>query len=75
MAINIFIAVLEYYLFVACVGILLPFGLVSGTKFLAEKAIGAVVAVRHQAHGPELRDGRHRAGHRRACTSRGPRFP
>ena len=44
MAINIFIAVLEYYLFVACVGILLPFGLVSGTKFLAEKAIGAVVA-------------------------------
>ena len=44
MAINIFIAVLEYYLFVACVGILLPFGLVSGTKVLAEKAIGAVVS-------------------------------
>ena len=44
MAINIFIAVLEYYLFAACVGILLPFGLVASTKFLAEKAIGAVVA-------------------------------
>jgi type IV secretion system protein TrbL len=44
MAINVFLAVLEYYLFAAIVGILLPFGLVSSTKFLAEKAIGAVVA-------------------------------
>ncbi len=43
MAINIFLSVLEYYLFVACVGILLPFGLVAGTRFLAERAIGAVV--------------------------------
>ena len=43
-AINVFLAVLEYYLFAAIVGILLPFGLVSSTKFLAEKAIGAVVA-------------------------------
>jgi len=44
MAIHVFIAVLEYYLFVGCVGILLPFALVPSTKFLAEKAIGAVVA-------------------------------
>jgi type IV secretion system protein TrbL len=44
MAINVFLAVLEYYLFVALVGILLPFGLLAPTKFLAEKAIGAVVA-------------------------------
>lgn len=44
MAINLFLAVLEYYLFVACVGILLPFGLLAPTRFLAEKAIGAVVA-------------------------------
>ncbi|HXX68320.1 MAG TPA: P-type conjugative transfer protein TrbL [Polyangiaceae bacterium] len=44
MAINIFLAVLEYYLFVACVGILLPFALFGPTRFLAERAIGAVVA-------------------------------
>lgn len=44
MAINLFLAVLEYYLFAGIVGILLPFGLVSSTKFLAEKAVGAVVA-------------------------------
>ncbi|HEY4014810.1 MAG TPA: type IV secretion system protein [Polyangiaceae bacterium] len=44
MAINVFLAVLEYYLFAALVGILLPFGLLSPTKFLAEKAVGAVVA-------------------------------
>ena len=44
MAINLFLAVLEYYLFAGIVGILLPFGILSSTKFLAEKAIGAVVA-------------------------------
>ncbi len=44
MAINLFLAVLEYYLFAGVVGILLPFGLLPSTKFLAEKAIGAVVA-------------------------------
>ena len=44
MAINLFLAVLEYYLFAGIVGILLPFGLLPSTKFLAEKAIGAVVA-------------------------------
>ncbi len=44
MAMNVFLAVLEYYLFAALVGILLPFGLLSPTKFLAEKAIGAVVS-------------------------------
>jgi type IV secretion system protein TrbL len=44
MAINLFLAVLEYYLFVGVVGILLPFGVLPSTKFLAEKAIGAVVA-------------------------------
>jgi type IV secretion system protein TrbL len=44
MAINLFLAVIEYYLFAGIVGILLPFGLLPATKFLAEKAIGAVVA-------------------------------
>jgi type IV secretion system protein TrbL len=44
MAINVFLAVLEYYVFAALVGIFLPFGLLAPTKFLAEKAIGAVVA-------------------------------
>src|SRR5450432_2867809 len=44
MAINMFLAVLEYYLFAALAGILLPFGLLEPTKFLAEKAIGAVVS-------------------------------
>jgi type IV secretion system protein TrbL len=44
MAVNLFLTVLEYYLFAGIVGILLPFGLLPSTKFLAEKAIGAVVA-------------------------------
>ncbi|MGD0679050.1 MAG: type IV secretion system protein [Polyangiaceae bacterium] len=44
MAINVFLAVLEYYLFAALVGIFLPFGLLTPTKFLAEKAVGAVVS-------------------------------
>ncbi len=44
MAINVFLAVLEYYLFAALAGIFLPFGLLAPTKFLAEKAIGAVVS-------------------------------
>jgi type IV secretion system protein TrbL len=44
MAINVFLAVLEYYVFAALAGILLPFGLLEPTKFLAEKAIGAVVS-------------------------------
>lgn len=45
MAIHVFMAVLEYYLVTAVVGIFMPFGLLASTKFLAEKAIGAVVAV------------------------------
>jgi len=44
MGINVFLAVLEYYLFAALAGIFLPFGLLAPTKFLAEKAIGAVVS-------------------------------
>ena len=44
MAIHVFLAVLEYYLFAALVGIFLPFGLLAPTKFLAEKAVGAVVS-------------------------------
>jgi type IV secretion system protein TrbL len=44
MAINVFLAVLEYYVFAALAGIFLPFGLFEPTKFLAEKAIGAVVS-------------------------------
>jgi type IV secretion system protein TrbL len=44
MAINVFLAVLEYYVFAALAGIFLPFGLLQPTRFLAEKAIGAVVS-------------------------------
>ncbi len=44
MGINVFLAVLEYYVFAALAGIFLPFGLLAPTKFLAEKAIGAVVS-------------------------------
>ncbi|SPD72439.1 P-type conjugative transfer protein TrbL [uncultured Desulfobacterium sp.] len=41
---QVFYAVLEYYLLVAIVGILLPFGFLQQTKFLAEKAVGAIIA-------------------------------
>ena len=44
MAIQVFLAVLEYYLLTAVVGILIPFGILPQTKFLAEKAIGAIVS-------------------------------
>ena len=43
-AIQVFLTVVEYYLITAMVGILLPFGIIKPTKFLAEKAIGAVIA-------------------------------
>jgi type IV secretion system protein TrbL len=43
MAIQVFLSVLEYYLLVTLVAILVPFGILPQTKFLAEKAIGAVV--------------------------------
>lgn len=41
---QIFYAVLEFNLLAAVVGILLPFGFVEQTKFLAEKAVGAIVS-------------------------------
>jgi type IV secretion system protein TrbL len=44
MAIQVFIAVLEYYVILAVVGLLVPFGAWTPTRFLSEKAIGAVVA-------------------------------
>ena len=44
MAIQAFLAVLEYYLITAVAGVLVPWALLPQTKFLAEKAIGAVVA-------------------------------
>ena len=44
MAIQAFLSVLEYYLIIAVAGVLVPWGLLPQTKFLAEKAIGAVVA-------------------------------
>ncbi len=43
-AIQVFITVLEFYLVVALTSILLPFAFIKRTAFLAEKAIGAVVA-------------------------------
>jgi type IV secretion system protein TrbL len=44
MAIQVFLAVLEYYLITAVAGVLVPWGVLPQTKFLAEKAIGAVVS-------------------------------
>jgi type IV secretion system protein TrbL len=44
MAIQAFLAVLEYYIILAVAGILIPWALLPQTKFLAEKAIGAVVS-------------------------------
>jgi len=44
MAIQAFLAVLEYYVILAVAGVLIPWGLLPHTKFLAEKAIGAVVS-------------------------------
>lgn len=41
---QVFFAVLEYYLLMAVVSILLPFGFVEKTRFLAEKAISAVIS-------------------------------
>lgn len=41
---QMFYCVLEFYLILSLVGILLPFGFFEPTKFLAEKAIGAVIA-------------------------------
>jgi type IV secretion system protein TrbL len=43
MGLQVFLAVLEYYLLVTVVAILVPFGIFAPTKFLAEKAIAAVV--------------------------------
>jgi hypothetical protein len=45
MAGQICLAVIEYYLVVTLATCLIPFGVSSHTKFIAEKAIGAAVAV------------------------------
>ncbi len=45
MACQVCLAVVEYYLIVTLAICLIPFGISAHTKFLAEKAIGAVVAV------------------------------
>jgi type IV secretion system protein TrbL len=45
MACQICLAVIEYYLVVTLATCLIPFGVSSHTKFIAEKAIGASVAV------------------------------
>jgi type IV secretion system protein TrbL len=44
MAIQVFLAVLEYYLITAVAGVLVPWALLPQTRFLSEKAIGAVVS-------------------------------
>lgn len=41
---QVFYAVLEYYLMVAICGVLIPFGFLKPTRFLAEKAISAIVS-------------------------------
>jgi type IV secretion system protein TrbL len=43
MGLQVFLAVVEYYLLVTVVAILVPFGVFAPTKFLAEKAIAAVI--------------------------------
>ena len=44
-ACQICLAVIEYYLVVTLASVLIPFGIASHTKFIAEKAIGAAIAV------------------------------
>jgi len=44
MSLQVFLAVIEFYLITTLAVALIPFGISSHTKFLAEKAIGAVVA-------------------------------
>ena len=44
-ACQICLAVIEYYLVVTLASVLIPFGISSHTKFIAEKAIGAAIAV------------------------------
>ena len=41
---QMFYTVLEFYIVLALVGILLPFGFFQPTKFLAEKSVGAVIS-------------------------------
>jgi len=43
-AIQVFLAVLEYYLNTVVAGVLVPWALLPQTRFLSEKAIGAVVS-------------------------------
>jgi len=57
-----FLAVLEYYLITAVVGILMPFGLLQSTKFLAGKGHRRRRRLGHQAHGHELHPRLHRTG-------------
>ena len=45
MACQVCLAVVEYYLVLTLATCLIPFGMSPHTKFLSEKAIGAVVAV------------------------------
>jgi len=42
-AIQVFLAIAEFYLFMAITGILLPFGFLQSTRFISEKAIGIVI--------------------------------
>src|ERR1022692_3086934 len=44
-ACQICLAVIEYYLVVTLASVLIPFGISGHTKFIAEKAIGAAIAV------------------------------
>lgn len=46
---QVFLCLLEFYLVLALTGILMPFGFLKHTRFLAEKAIGAVIS-----HGIKL---------------------
>ena len=44
-ACQLCVAVIEYYLIVTLASVLIPFGISQHTKFIAEKAIGAAIAV------------------------------
>ena len=44
-AIQVFLCQIEYYLAAAIIGVFLPFALMSPTRFMAEKALGAIFAI------------------------------
>ena len=62
MAINVFLAVLEYYVFAALAGIFLPFGLLRADEVPGREGHWRRRLGQREAHGPGSRDLDHRSG-------------